>query len=30
MENKRQAAAAQGEPNQLAAMVEQLVAACDH
>ena len=30
MENKRQAAAAQVEPNQLAAMVEQLVATCDH
>ena len=30
MENKRQSAAAQVEPNQLAAMVEQLVATCDH
>lgn len=30
MENKRQAAAAQVEPNQLAAMIEQLVATCDH
>lgn len=30
MENKRQSAAAQVDPNQLAAMVEQLVATCDH
>ena len=30
MENKRQSAAAQVEPNQLAAMVAQLVATCDH
>ena len=30
MEKKRQAAAAQVESNQLAAMIEQLVATCDH